>query len=208
MTMNKALALSPLPKGLTVEQFPQLPSLPNDSCGSALRWDPGYAPKPVYFGSVQELHLFGFQLNLSHASCDDEEPLEGYLVQYAVVDTRSEDTHFLEQRRSVTYSSSDESRDFLEANEFDWKNAPCRVSPPRWKPEAAYWPTCGGREMTFYGQWNLPENEITKQYFDYDTIVFLFCDESEDQPIFKITTQPASMQTAEDHYADEEARDV
>ena len=198
---------------------PELIDMPDKRYGFSFRWQPGYVPRPVFIGqvefplhtiigegdsgSVARAHLFGYRFDLSRASCPDRDLPDGNFIEYVVVEDRDGRSpvsrRLAQQAASVTYS------EVAETEDYDWRQPACLRRPPRWKPEDAYWPACDGRPMVFLQQWTLPENEVTRSYLTHDCDIYLFCLARDNDLVFKITTQSTDLQTAEDHYALEDA---
>jgi hypothetical protein len=58
--------------------------------------------------------------------------------------------------------------------------------------------------MKFLGQVYLPENDVTRTLLNWDWNVYLFWTHANGANRFKITDQRTDLQTAEEHYTDEE----
>lgn len=108
---------------------------------------------------------------------------------------------------SVTYSEREEEGDYIPATEIGDPAALSVDQPPAWKAEEAVWPTSEGIPMTFMGQANLPETEITRALLTWGLDVYLFVGTT-DELRFKIVEQDITAQTAEEHYKQEQAGDL
>ena len=181
--------------------------------GKPAAWEPGYLPQPVYLGRCalpggSELHLFGVRDEFSRRT--DPPPATGYRMRYLVVEMAEGGpiVHRLEQQRSATFQSLEETRDTIFAS--DLKKAVvkslCAGDPPRWKAGSAEWALLRGEPMEFLTQFALPENEITREWLTFNESVFLFWRQEEGRNVFKITTQETRFQSAEDHYRGEARR--
>jgi len=133
---------------------------------------------------------------------------EGHFLEYFVLEGSSADgwvLYRLLQRASVTHSEENEPGDYLTARDVDAASQSVEA-PPRWKASEAAWPTYAGAPMKFLGQVHLPENDVTRALLNWDWNVYLFWTYANGANRFKIIDQPTDLQTAEEHYADEERR--
>jgi hypothetical protein len=71
---------------------------------------------------------------------------------------------------------------------------------PRWVEDEGEWPAFLGRQMLFIGQFAVPDNDVSEEYGLGGTMVYLFAGWSGNQVEFKILSQDAGEQTAEQHY--------
>ncbi len=222
--MREMLFVDKPPVGIeSVGGCPELGTLPDKWLGYAFHWKDGYSPQPVFIGQASvafgdledgdasgssiEVYLFGYRLELSEAGCDDPRMQDGFFVEYIVLEKEARVVrHRLNQTGSAAYSSTDENDDDVSACDFDWKNAPRLDKRPKWKPSEAYWPTCDGKPMTFVTQWILPDNDVTRRHLTFDEYNYLFVARSGNGLVFKVTTQETDLQTAEEHYREEEKR--
>ena len=152
-----------------------------------------------------DCHLFGARYSLAEAVVGGDSVGSGYFIEYVVAE-QSESAwtlHRLVQRASVTYSEREEQADYIPAT--DIRN-PAELSvqqPPVWKAEDAIWPKCAGMPMTFLGQINLPETEMTRELLTWGLDVYLFVGMT-DGLHFKVVEQDVTEQTAEEHYEEED----
>jgi hypothetical protein len=189
--------------------WPILPSLPAEFYGFELSWPDSLEVPPVFisqyelsgcFGIVPKsklntnVYLFGFRINFDDVTSVPRELAGGHVIEFTVIEYRSDGSftqHHLKQRESVTYSSFSEPQDYrisAEMTESQRRYAgPC----PLWKETEAYWPFSDSDPMIFVGQ---------ALWGDFN---YVFVAEKNDRLIFKVTTQPTDIQTAEEHYQEE-----
>lgn len=178
--------------------------------GMNLTWASGGTPELVYLRSFdvrdtparEEVHLLGARYDLTDVLVGGDAFGDGYFLEYVVAKQISGhwSTHRLLQSTSVTYSESDEEADYVPAADVDDPSTYSVAAPPRWKVAAAVWPTSGGVPMTFLGQVDLPDTELTRRLLTWATSVFVFATASLPHR-FKVVEQDTTAQSAGEHYA-------
>lgn len=190
-----------------------LPGRPASWQGMEVEWASEAKPVPVYLRRfslqhsrvVDDVHLLGARYDLTEALVGGDAFGRGYFLEYFVAEqtTGHWSLHRLLQSMSVTYSEGDEEEDYLPAVDVVEPRAFSFAEPPKWKASAAVWPTSDGIPMTFLGQIEFPDIELTRRLLTWETSVFLFASGDTD-PQFKLVEQDTTAQSAEDHYRQEE----
>ncbi len=183
----------------------------------SLEWLSDQPPVHVLLGSIPstehgtDLVVLGARYDCSTALFDGEKRDHGgYFVEYFVAEEKAPESwkvHRLLQRGfSVTHSDSDQNGDHVAAPTVKDAAARSTGAVPRWKASEAQWPTFGGEPMTFHGQLALYDSPVARTLFTWGMNVYLFSAVNGGDRVFKIVDQDAKLQTAEEHYADEERR--
>jgi hypothetical protein len=176
--------------------------------GMDVAWASDPKPVPVYLGRFQlrhlhgldDVHLMGARYDLAEALVGGDALGDGYFLEYFVAEqtTGRWSLHRLLQSVSVTYSEGDEKADYVSAFDVGDPRSLSLGEAPKWKGSEAVWPISDGKPMTFLGQVELPDCELTRRLLTWDIALFLFASGAELQ--FKVVEQDTTAQTAEDHY--------
>lgn len=190
-----------------------LTSRPVSWQGMELKWAQEGHPVPVFLKDLVldevtadgRAFVFGARYNLAHVLVGGQNLGRGHFVEYVVVVRARDGTdwqvHRLLQRKSVTYSATDDRDDTRRAREV---SKPAQLSirnPPRWKVSEAEWPTHSGELMKFVGQFTVPENRVSRVFFTWNVTAYVFWSGKNQQDCFKIVEQRPHEQTAEEFYA-------
>jgi hypothetical protein len=190
-----------------------IPDRPVSWQGMDVAWASEAKPVPVYLGrfpvrrsrGLDDVHLLGARYELTEAVVGGDAFGDGYFLEYFVAEqtTGRWSLHRLLQSVSVTYSEGDEEADYMPAVDVRDPRAFALADPPKWKVSAAVWPTSDGKPMTFLGQVELPDTELTRRLLTWETALFLFA--SGDMELqFKVVEQDTTAQSAEEHYRQED----
>lgn len=196
-----------------LDPFPGIAELvttkPEDWLGKRLRWSEKEMPIPERLTSLplpdsRTVHLFATRHDLADVSVDGRSYAPWYFEEYFAVTGEPScwRVHRLRQRgRSVTYSASFESGDSQRAEQaLRLIGSGGRL--PEWKASDAAWPLLGGRVMSFVGQVSLERQ--TSPTTPSGVTVYLFWCETAGEDAFKVVTQESHIQTADEHYRQEE----
>jgi hypothetical protein len=180
--------------------------------GMDLTWASIGKPELVYLRRLdvrgtpapEVVHLLGARYELTEVLVGGDTFGDGYFLEYFVAEQSGGrwSIHRLLQSTSVTYSESDDEADYVPAAEVGDPRLYSLASPPAWKVAAAVWPTSGGVPMTFLGQVNLPDTDLTRRLLTWATSLFVFTTASLPRQ-FKVVEQNTTAQSAEEHYANE-----
>jgi hypothetical protein len=153
---------------------------------------------------LDDVHLMGARYDLAEALVGGDARGDGYFLEYFVAEqtTGRWSLHRLLQSVSVTSSERDEKADYVPAVDVRDPRSLSLGEPPKWKVSEAVWPTSDGKPMTFLGQLELPDSELTRRLLTWEITLFLFANGAELQ--FKVVEQDTTAQTAEDHYRHED----
>jgi hypothetical protein len=180
---------------------------PDSWLGRLLTWleegTPTFIPLASFateFGDI--VRLYGARYDLSKVLVGGKSFGDGHFEEYvAIGDTDGrQGSHRLLQRGSVTFSETDEKKDYLPARKVSVRPAPI------WAAEEAVWPTIEGQPMTFIGQVELEDTPSNREFFTSGITAFLFASRVCDATVFKVVTQQTTSQDVESHYASEDAR--
>ena len=140
----------------------------------------------------------------AHLRHEPSYTIEFKLVDYSVQTSTISERH-LWQHDTIPYCEVDDPGNYQCVDMMSKKDFRYIWRKPRWKPSEASWPCTNSKPMLFVGQVLVRENDVTRQYFTWDTVIFLFVDEIDVGVMrFSIFTQDIGIQTAEDHYKAEE----
>lgn len=197
--------------GLPLESMLLLPR-PNEWQGETVEWRVHEPVMPVFLGSVSvdveaRLMLFGLRYKLSEAVLSENFRDDAHFIEF-VVAINEERTgwtlHRLSQRTSVTYSDSNDTKDYQRIGAI---RKPERLSisgAPKWMNKSdAVWPTTRGEPMTFVGQLQVLESDLAKRYFTWDLAIYLFQSGAGGTRTYKVLTQEIGEQSIDEHYANE-----
>jgi hypothetical protein len=213
------LSLQPIPDGFAAGEVEKLVAeRPDAIWGNPVVWPDRAVPRLVYICSFQVpapgrdpvVHLLGTRHALGGAVIGEkrQEP-GGYVAEYVVATNTSDagwQAHRLLQRGSIPHAAVLEVGDYCDAEEI---RKPAKLSlnkPPAWKPSEAQWPTVSEEPMLFVGQAHVGDTPFIREHLSADTNIYLFWKSVRNKDCFKIFKQPSNLQTAEEHYAEEEAR--
>ena len=187
---------------------------PSSWVGMTIKWSSTSNPIPVFLDSfvtpqaaaADRVFLFGARYDLAEALVGGESLAPGYFVEFFVIRRGSNtwNLHRLLQRKSVTFSATDETLDYLDARSVNDPNKVSVNRAPHWKVSDAVWPTNRGVPMMFLGQVAPPETTLTRSLFMWGSDVFLFWDGRSGLDVFKLVQQDIGAQTADEHYDAEE----
>jgi hypothetical protein len=181
---------------------------PSSWQGMDVAWASDAKPVPVYLGrfpvrhlqDLEDVHLMGARYDLTEALVGGDALGDGYFLEYFVAEqtTGRWSLHRLLQSVSVTYSERDEKADYVPAVDVRDPRSLSLGEPPKWKVSEADWPTLDGKPMTFLGQVELPDSELTRRLLTWEITLFLFAGAAELE--FKVVEQDTTAQTADEHY--------
>lgn len=184
--------------------------------GMEISWSSSADPVPLFLGRFAtsersegvEAYLFAARYELSEARCAGESLGEGFFEEYFVVcrgRQRDWDVHRLLQRRSVTFSESEDEKDYVPVNSLRKVRDRWASQPPKWESaEEAVWPMSHDEPMVFLGQVRLGDRESIRDSFTWGMTVYLFW-ARRDRGEFKVVTQDCGAQTPKEHYASEDS---
>jgi hypothetical protein len=209
-----------IPEGLELPDMSQLISgRPTTWLRNSLEWINSSEPNPVFIERFQickksirsEILLWGARYEVADILVNGEKLYggRGNFTEFFAIEMLATGwkVHRLLQRKSTMLSDLDDDNDFLAAGEIKASEF-LLDKVPSWKKSEAYWPTHKETPMLFVGQVTLPETEITRTLLTWDDKVFLFWLPEGENSRFKIFTQPAKFQSAEDHYREEAERET
>jgi hypothetical protein len=191
------------------------PSRPHLWIGREITWSSDALPPAVLIAILDvpgagECLLFGFKHDLADALVGGKSFGHGHFIEYVIAQKEHGATwtvHRLVQQRSVTYTTSMEAKDYVDASKVKDVGAHCLGEQPRWRWNDANWPTHDGQPMTFVAQFDLPDCELTRKLLTVDVRVLLFMSIVQGHAVFKIMEEQIKTQSAEEHYALEDSID-
>lgn len=186
-------------------------SRPASWLGQPIVWQSLEPPVPVFMDEIplrdgsRSAFLFGTRYDLAEALVGGQDYAPGFFAEYFVVVGNSGkwQVHRLIQNGSVTYSNREERKDYVPATHVGFGSE----RRPKWKVSEAVWPLCDGKPMRFVGQVLLDKTKFKDQCVPTGISVYLFEADEGGEDCFKIVTQNAAAQTAEEHYRDEAIRE-
>lgn len=199
--------------------FAALPATrPQRWLGMTLEWESTAIPTTVLLAflpgeaAAERLCLLGRRYALAEARCDGDTSSSGSFVEFFVVEERNGiigHTQRLLQQTNVTFVDEfgEEEEDAVVATSVKNASSLWLASPPSWKVSGAMWPTYNGLPMRFIGQVALDESDVARSHFSWGFDVFLFDAWRANRRIYKIVQQQRDLQTAEEHYRDEQIRE-
>jgi hypothetical protein len=159
--------------------------------GVDLKWDRVGRHPFVLIDSLKYLKMQYFLLGRRYELADLKENHfgEGHFLEYFVASRNAPKwtVHRLIQNMSSMFTSTFESKDYVDVDESFDQERDSFASPPNWVDAGnAYWPTSKSRLMTFIGQYRLRDCKETRLHLTFDKVLYLF---AADDGTFKIATQ-------------------